>query len=71
MRIGAAIQVQNGKHLAESLDRLLDQPAELVQMGQTARSFVLENQDAVARNLELIEKHLPSGVNKGEAGAAV
>ena len=70
MRIGAAMQVEDGKHLAEALDRLLDQRAELVQMGEKARSFVLENQDAVERNVEVIERYLRSGVDHGRAGAA-
>jgi 3-deoxy-D-manno-octulosonic-acid transferase len=70
VRIGAAIQVQNGKDLAESLDRLLERPAELLEMGQRARRFVLENQDAVERNLEVIERFLRSGVDARKAGAA-
>jgi len=70
MRIGAAIQVEDGKHLAEALDRLFDRQAELVRMGEMARNFVLENQDAVERNLEVIERHVRAGVNQGAAGAA-
>jgi 3-deoxy-D-manno-octulosonic-acid transferase len=70
VRVGAAMQVQNGKELAESLDRLLDRPAVLLEMGQKARSFVLENQGAVERNLEVIERFLRSSVEERKAGAA-
>jgi 3-deoxy-D-manno-octulosonic-acid transferase len=70
MRIGAAMQVENGKHLAESLDRLLERPAELAEMGQKAKSFVLENQDAVERNLEVIERYLRARADDAKAGAA-
>ena len=58
VRVGAAIQVQNGEELAEALQGLLDRPAELREMGQKGRSFVLENQGAVERTLEVIERTL-------------
>jgi 3-deoxy-D-manno-octulosonic-acid transferase len=70
VRVGAAMQVRNGEELAESLDRLLDRPAELLEMGQKAKSFVLENQDAVERNLQVIERFLCASVEERKAGAA-
>jgi 3-deoxy-D-manno-octulosonic-acid transferase len=60
VQVGAAMQVQNGEDLAEALHRLLDRPDELLKMGQKAKSFVLENQGAVERNLDVIERVLSS-----------
>ena len=60
MRLGAAMEVKNGEELAVVLDDLLGRPEKLAEMGRNAKAFVLENQGAVDRNLEVIETLLGS-----------
>jgi len=60
LRLGGAMQVQDGAELAAALDRLLGAPEELRRMGRNARAFVLDNQGAVERNLAAVENVLAS-----------
>ena len=55
VRLGAAVEVQDGEKLADLVDDLLDQPEKLADMGRIAKAFVKDNQDAVERNLRVIE----------------
>ena len=72
IRLGAAMEVKNGEELAVVLDDLLDQPEKLAEMGRNAKAFVLENQGAVDRNLEVIETLLGSSesVQRAQARAS-
>jgi 3-deoxy-D-manno-octulosonic-acid transferase len=72
VRLGAAREVRDGVELAEVLGDLVGRPDQLSEMGRSAKSFVLENQGAVERNLEVIEAVLTAkGILKcGKAKAS-
>ncbi len=72
MRLGAAMEVKNGEELAVVLSDLLGCPEKLAEMGRNAKAFVLENQGAVDRNLEVIETLLGSSesVQRAQARAS-
>jgi len=55
---GAAVEVRNGEELAARIEALLDHPEKLADMGRIARRLVEAHQDAVKKNLEIVENIL-------------
>jgi 3-deoxy-D-manno-octulosonic-acid transferase len=58
VRSGAAVEVRNGEELAIQIEDLLDHAEKLAEMGRLAKGLVESNQDAVARNLDVVENVL-------------
>lgn len=60
LREGGAIQVADGRELAEVLRQLVGDPARREEVGANARRVVDENRGSALRVLELIEPFLPT-----------
>jgi 3-deoxy-D-manno-octulosonic-acid transferase len=55
---GAGVRVRNGEELAAQIDGLIRDNGRLLTMGERASSFVNQNQGAVEKNLDHIERIL-------------
>ncbi|WP_373499009.1 3-deoxy-D-manno-octulosonic acid transferase [Desulfococcus sp.] len=60
MEAGGALEVPDGRRLAETLKALLDDPARRAAMGRAALDTVIRNRGAVDRTVDLIAEALPS-----------
>jgi 3-deoxy-D-manno-octulosonic-acid transferase len=58
---GGALQVRDGAALEAAVRRLLQDTAERARLGDTARAFVLRQQGATARTLDLLDRLLHAG----------
>jgi 3-deoxy-D-manno-octulosonic-acid transferase len=52
---GAGIQIADGKQLTQEMQKLLQEPEKLRELGEKAQRVVFTHQGAVARNLHLIQ----------------
>ncbi|MGH7207007.1 MAG: tetraacyldisaccharide 4'-kinase, partial [Nitrospiraceae bacterium] len=65
LRAGGGVQVRDGQELVAEMARWLGDRSGLRRMGDAARQVVLDNQGAVERSLQIIEKVLVRGYECG------
>lgn len=65
IRAGGGVPVRDGQELAAEMARWLRDRSGLLRMGDAARQVVLDNQGAVERSLQAIEKVLVRGEERG------